>query len=76
MIEQLDLFGGFVSTGLATAAAAGLLALATHLLLQRLPIGRFVWRPILLDLTLFLSFWWGLSIMANRFLPLLSARYP
>lgn len=74
MIEQLNIFGGFISLGLATAIIAGILTLAAHVVLQQLPLSRFFWRPILLDLTLFLSLWWGLSIMANRFLPLLIAR--
>ncbi|MDE2239074.1 MAG: DUF1656 domain-containing protein [Rhodospirillales bacterium] len=74
MIEQLNIFGGFVSLGLAVAIIAGILTLVAHVVLQRLRIDRFFWRPILLDLTLFLSFWWGLSIMVNRFLPLLIAR--
>ncbi|MBU6418412.1 MAG: DUF1656 domain-containing protein [Proteobacteria bacterium] len=74
MIEQLNIFGGFVSLGLAAAVVAGILTLVAHVVLHRLRIDRFFWRPILLDLTLFLSFWWGLSIMANRFLPLLIAR--
>lgn len=69
MIEQLNIFGGFVSTGLASAAAAGILTVLVHFLLQRLPLNRFLWRPILLDLTLFLVFWWGLSILANHFYP-------
>ena len=69
MIEQLNIFGGFVSTGLASAVGAGILTFLLHFLLQRLPLDRFLWQPILLDLTLFLVLWWGLSLLANHFYP-------
>ncbi len=74
MVEQLNILGGFVSVGFATAVIAGILTLAAHVLLKRLRIERFFWRPILLELTLFLSFWWGASILADRLLPSLIVR--
>ncbi|MBU6449032.1 MAG: hypothetical protein KGQ26_05325 [Rhodospirillales bacterium] len=74
MVEQLNIFGGFVSIGLALAVAAGIFAFLAHILLQPLHVERFLWQPILLDLTLFLFFWWGLSLLADWFLPSLIAR--
>ncbi len=74
MIEQLNIFGGFISAWLASAVAAGILTFLIHFLLQRLPLDRFLWQPTLLDLTLFLVIWWGASILADRLLPSLIVR--
>ena len=69
MIEEVSLFGGFVSVAFVLAVAAGIFSFVARMLLQRLSIDRFLWHPLLLDLTLFLTIWWGLSILADRFYP-------
>ena len=72
MIEDVDLIGGFVSVAFFTAATAGLFCFIARPFVKRLSIDRVSWQPFLLDLTLFLSLWWGLSVLANRLLPYLN----
>jgi hypothetical protein len=74
MIEDLNVFSGFVSVAFISAIVAGLLVLGLRPLLRRLAVERVLWQPILLDLTLFLFLWWGLSVLADRFLSSLGAR--
>lgn len=74
MIEELNIFGVFVPAALVWASIAGIVSFSLRGPLQRLPLDRFLWQPGLLDLTLFLSLWWGLSTLADRFLPLLIVR--
>lgn len=75
MIEEINIYGVYVPSALAWAIIAGIISYSARNLLQRLPIDFFLWQPGLLDLTLFLLFWWGLSTLADMFLPFLNMPY-
>jgi hypothetical protein len=76
MINELDIFGIFMPAALIWAMVGGVLAYGTRLLLQRLPLERFLWQTGLLDLALFFLFWWGVSALADLLLPLLVTHLP
>jgi hypothetical protein len=69
MIEELHLFGIYMPAALVWAVIAGILAYFLRNLLQRLPLSRLLWNPGVLELALFASLWWILTILADNFLP-------
>ena len=74
MIEDVNVFGGFVSAAFLSAVIAGILFFSLRPLLHRFAVDRILWQPVLLDLTFLLFLWWVISVLADQFLPSLSAR--
>ena len=65
MIDEIQIFGVYAPAALVWATLAACLAYEMRPLLQRLPLHRVNWHPGLLDLALFVLFWWGLSSLAD-----------
>lgn len=72
MIEEINIYGVYIPAALLWAIIAGIASYSVRNLLQRLPVDYFLWQPGLLDLTLFLLFWWGLVALSDMILPLLN----
>ncbi len=68
MIDELNILGIYVPVALAACVLAALLVYALRAPIQRLPAHRLLWHPSLLELALFVLFWWGLSALADAFL--------
>ncbi|WP_150295500.1 DUF1656 domain-containing protein [Sphingobium estronivorans] len=68
MIEEIHLLGVYIPAALAWAVLAVILVYLLRAPLQRLPVHRLLWHPSLLELALFILFWWGLSALADAFL--------
>ncbi|MCW1383786.1 DUF1656 domain-containing protein [Novosphingobium sp. KCTC 2891] len=69
MIEELHLFGIYMPAALVWASIAGLLAYWLRNLLQHIPHYELLWHPGVLELALFALLWWGLTLLADNFLP-------
>ena len=69
MIEELHLFGVYMPAALVWAVLAGILAYSLRNLLQRSRLSRLLWHPGVLELALFATLWWGLTFLADHFLP-------
>lgn len=69
MIEELHIFGVYVSAALAWAIVASIVTFLLRGLLRRLPLERLLWFPGLIELALFASLWWGLTAFADLLLP-------
>lgn len=69
MIDELHIFGIYVPAALCWAVIAAVCTFLLRPLLLRLPLWRVLWHPALLELMLFLLFWWGLTLLADGFLP-------
>lgn len=69
MIEELHLFGIYMPAALVWAVVAGILAYFLRNLLQRLPLYQLLWHPGILELALFATLWWALTLLADNFLP-------
>ena len=68
MIDEIDLLGVYVPAALVCGMVAAILVYALRGTMQRLPAHRLLWHPSLLELALFVVFWWGLSLLADAFL--------
>lgn len=68
MIEEVAILGVYMPAALVWATIAALLAYGLRDLLQRLPIYNILWHPSLLELALFATLWWGLTVLADKFL--------
>lgn len=68
MIEELHLLGIYMPAALVWGILAAVSVYLLRTPLQRLPITRLLWHPSLLELALFVLFWWGLSALADAFL--------
>lgn len=68
MIEEIHILGVYMPAALAWGILAVLLLYLVRIPLQRLPIYRLLWHPSLLELALFVLFWWGLSALADLLL--------
>ncbi|HEX7854829.1 MAG TPA: DUF1656 domain-containing protein [Sphingobium sp.] len=68
MIDEINVLGVYVPAALACGVVAAMLVYSLRTLLQRLPAYRLLWHPSLLELALFVLFWWGLSALADAFL--------
>ncbi len=68
MVEEISILGVYMPAALVWATIAALLAYGLRNLLQQLPIYIIVWHPSLLELALFVTLWWGLTVFADRFL--------
>ena len=66
MIDDINLFGIFLNSGVVTAAVAAVLLLLLRRGLNRLGLYRLVWHPALVDLALFLVLWFGVSLSGAR----------
>lgn len=69
MIEELNLFGVYTPTALVWAVLAAGLAYLLRNLLLRSRLAGLLLQPALLELTAFALFWWGLTALADTFLP-------
>lgn len=69
MIEEIHLFGVFIPAALAWAVLAGTLAYLLRDLLHATALPRLLWQPGLLELALFALLWWGITWLADAFLP-------
>ncbi|AJR26876.1 MULTISPECIES: DUF1656 domain-containing protein [unclassified Sphingobium] len=68
MIEEIHLLGVYMPAALLWGVLAIVLVYLLRAPLQRLPFYRLLWHPSLLELALFILFWWGLSTLADAFL--------
>ncbi|WP_150293141.1 DUF1656 domain-containing protein [Sphingobium estronivorans] len=68
MIEEIHLLGIYMPAALAWAVLAVILVYLLRAPLHRLPLHRLLWHPSLLELALFVLFWWGLGALADAFL--------
>jgi hypothetical protein len=69
VIEELNLFGVYTPTALVWAVLAAGLAYLLRNLLLRSRLAGLLLQPALLELTAFALFWWGLTALADTFLP-------
>ncbi|CAN5618882.1 hypothetical protein BH10PSE14_BH10PSE14_33070 [soil metagenome] len=69
MIEELHLFGIYMPAALVWAVVAGVLAYFLRNLLRRLPLYQLLWHPGVLELAMFATLWWALTLLADNFLP-------
>lgn len=69
MIEEIHLLGVYMPAALVWGVLATVIVYALRTPLQRLPMYRLLWHPSLLELALFVLVWWGLSALADTFLP-------
>ena len=68
MIEEIHLLGVYMPAALLWGVLAVVFVYLLRAPLQRLPVYRPLWHPSLLELALFILFWWGLSALADTFL--------
>jgi hypothetical protein len=69
MIEELDLFGVYLPAAMVWAVAAAVLAYLLRNLLLRSRLATLLLQPALIELAAFAGFWWGLTVLADTFLP-------
>lgn len=69
MIEELNLFGVYVPAAMVWAVLAAVLAYLLRDLLLRSKLARLLLQPALIELCAFALFWWGLTVLADTFLP-------
>lgn len=69
MIEEVVLLGIYAPAALVWAVLAVVMVWLIRPALLRLPLARLVWQPALVDIALFIAVWWGLSALADTFLP-------
>ena len=69
MIEELNLFGVYTPAALAWAVLAAILAYGLRNLLLRSRLASLLLQPALIELAAFALLWWGLTALADAFLP-------
>jgi hypothetical protein len=69
MIEELNLFGVYTPAALVWAVLAAILAYGLRNLLLRSRLASLLLQPALIELAAFALLWWGLTALADAFLP-------
>ena len=69
MIEELNLFGVYTPAALVWAVLAAILAYGLRNLLLRSRLASLLLQPALIELAAFALLWWGLTALADEFLP-------
>jgi hypothetical protein len=69
MIEEIRIFGVYLPAGLAWAVLSLAITSLLRTPLLRLPLRTVLWQPALAELALFLLLWWGISHLADAYLP-------
>jgi hypothetical protein len=69
VIEELNLFGVYTPAALVWAVLAAVLAYLLRNLLLRSRLAGLLLQPALIELAAFALFWWGLTALADTFLP-------
>ena len=69
MIEELNLFGVYAPAALVWAVLAGVCAYLLRNILLRSRLAALLLQPSLIELAAFVLFWWGLTTLADTFLP-------
>jgi hypothetical protein len=69
MIEELNLFGVYAPAAMVWAILAAVLAYGLRNVLLRSRLAALLVQPALIELAAFALFWWGLTVLADAFLP-------
>jgi len=69
VIEELNLFGVYTPAALVWAVIAAVLAYLLRNVLLRSRLAGLLLQPALLELAAFVLLWWGLTALADTFLP-------
>lgn len=69
MIEEFNLFGVYTPAAMVWAVLAAVLAYLLRNLLLRSRLAGLLLQPALIELCAFAVFWWGLTLLADAFLP-------
>ncbi|WP_045836388.1 DUF1656 domain-containing protein [Hyphomicrobium sp. 99] len=65
MVDEVQIFGVYFPAALVWAALAATLAYVIRPLIARMPLRHVNSHMGILDIAVFVTFWWGLSILAD-----------